>query len=150
MKKFIIIITATFMGLFCIKCDKIRTPITPPNAYIDIAYKDSMGNDLLDATTLNHYSDIIVTAINKGNRINLYNPSEFFIYEDDSLKENLLRLSFLIRTYNYIDTIIIQLNENTIDTVTSDNQNGRMRNVWYNGVLKWKFEDGWQIITIKK
>lgn len=123
------------------------------STYIDIAYNNYAGNDLLDTSTLNHFiaSNIKVFTINNEkkteiNNINMSYPHDFFIYKNDSLKENLLRLFF------ENDTTLLQLSQNSMDTitVTIDKSNGNtlLNKVWYNGVLKW--DGGYHIITIVK
>jgi len=121
---------------------------------IDIAYNDSFGNDLLNESTQNYFSknNIHVYTIINGVKTDVYNnmmdyPRDFLIYKNIELN------NYFIRFFLESDTVLVQLNQNTTDTIIStvDKSNGNeiLRKLWYNGSLKWEFGVA-PVITILK
>jgi hypothetical protein len=108
--------------------------------YIDITYKDSMGNDLLNTGTKNHFIsdsihiyDIVNGTKKEVNYPNNDYPHNFFIYKNDSLKE------YFIKVFLETNTTFLQLSQSITDTITSvidvSDGNHVITKVWYNGVL---------------
>ena len=64
-------------------------------------------------------------------------PHDFLIYKNELLNQN------YIRVFLTDETVLLELNSNITDTLTSatDNTNGiqLMKKVWYNSVLKWEY-----------
>jgi len=137
--KNIVIALMVIITLFISNCSK--NPITVMTS-MDIAYKDKLGNDLLDSSTQNHYSTDSIHVYNVVNGIkkeryygNLDNPRLWSIFKIDSLNTYFLGIGL------EVDTTLLELNKRTTDTLTCiiDKSNGNriLRKFWYNGVLKW-------------
>jgi hypothetical protein len=142
------------ISLFLNNCKKDSKGNSVVEINIDISYKDALGNDLLDVTKQNHFSSdsIMLYSLINGKKIeilypNLSHPKMFYIYKNDSLNLNLLRVSL------EQDSTLIELNKRIIDTITCtiDKSNGNeiLRKVWYNSVLKWEYGVTPQITIIK-
>ena len=120
---------------------------------VDIAYKDKLGNDLLDPTRQNHFSSDSIHVFNVVNGIkkevyypNYDAPHNFLIYRQDSL------MTYYLRLFLETDTTLLVLNKTITDTVTctSEKSNGNwiLIKAWYNGVFEC--DGGYQTFTIIK
>lgn len=150
-----VLILCTGVILLClVNCKKESPKSTIVSTSIDIAYKDAFGNDLLNETNQNYFSkdNIHVYTIINGVKTDVYNnmmayPQGFRIYKNEELN------SYFISVFLESDTVLVQLNQNTTDTIISliDKSNGNqiLRKLWYNGSLKWEFGVA-QVITIVK
>lgn len=127
------------------------------DTYIDILFEDQLGNDLLNPATPNYYpeKDIRVFSLHNGNKAEIYHgnldhPRDINIYENKDLEAFVLKLYPEIN----IDTMLLQLNENTVDTVNYSIERTDfgvyLRKFWYNGVLKWEDYNIPKLITIIK
>lgn len=134
-------------------CKKDPKQSVVVSTYIDIAYKDNLGVDLLNPSIANYFSptNIHVFTLVDGVKKEVNNPMmdyphDYLIYKNDSL--NL----YFIRVFLH-DTTILQLNQTITDeiTCTIDKSNGNeiIRKLWYNGILKWEYPVA-QVITIVK
>lgn len=110
--------------------------------YIDIAYKDDGGNDLLNPSNINYYapSNIHIFTLIDGvktevNNPQMANPHDFMIYKNNSLNQ------YFIRVFLH-ETTLLQLNQDTTDTLTctieKTNNSEVLTKLWYNGTLKWE------------
>jgi len=143
----------------------------------DILYKNSIGNDLLDVNIANHFnsSDIKLYNLIKGVPVvyfqtNYDNPKGFFIYRNTNLNSYCLALPGMcygsaINKVEYSDKYIfetidyIQLSNIDTDTIKCLVEQGKdpfyliSKKIWYNGVLKWSYEDyhplNWYFEVIK-
>ena len=133
----ILFITIAFLLLS--NCEK--NPSTN-NMHVEIAYKDKQGTDLLDPTKQNSFTTNTIHVYNVSNgkktEVNYPNydfPHNFRIYKNDDLAT--FYLSLTIET----DTTLLELNNSITDTVTciaeKSNGIGRLKKVWYNGVMEW-------------
>jgi hypothetical protein len=150
-----VLILCTGVILLClVNCKRESAKSTIVSTSIDIAYKDAFGNDLLNVSNQNYFSkdNIHVYTIINGVKTDVYNnmmdyPRDFLIYKNDELN------GYFIRFFLESDTVLVQLNQNTTDTIISliDKSNGNqiLRKLWYNGSLKWEFGVE-QVITIVK
>jgi hypothetical protein len=150
--KSLLIPILTICLLFLTSCR--RDASVEVSTEMDISYKDITGKDLLNPSTQNYYSsdNIRVFSLSNGVKKEFYNPmmdypNDFLIYNNDSL--NL----FFIRVFLESDTVLLQLNQSTTDTLISitDRSHGNeiLRKFWYNGILKWEFGTA-QVITVLK
>ena len=146
--------------LFIGKMYAQKTMKTKPTAYvninIDIAYKDKVGNDLLDSTKKVHFStkDITIYNMENGKKVKVDKPkmdypNNHFMYIDDATGANHLRV------FLEAETVLIKLNATTTDTIKSEIKktkgNTHLTKVWYNGKLVWELgKDVSQVITIIK
>jgi hypothetical protein len=141
MKKILISPVILFI-LFLTDCKKIDNSFSD-SSFINIAYMDKLGNDLLDTTRQNYFShgSIHVYNVVKGIKKEVYNPMadyphNFLIYDNQDLK------SFYLRLFLETDTTFLELNKTTIDTITTviyKTTNLRyIDKLWYNGDLKWQ------------
>ena len=151
--------------LFLTNCKKDSKDNSIANTYstsINIAYKDNLGNDLLDTFKQQHFSvaDFHIYYLINGKKTEVNNPVSNWskaIYKPsfDSLNEYLLRVELYENSDVNIDTTLLKLNSTTIDTITCTyfRTTGLtvIAKVWYNGVLKWDFANNLPpIITIIK
>ena len=149
MKKILIAFTALII-LSLGSCERI-SPIE--NAMMEIAYKDKSGNDLLYSSTQNNYSESSIHLFNVVNGVKKevntpYDiPHNFVIFKNEPLNQNFLRI------FLETDTTLLQLDQNTVDTLTCviDRSRGHeLKKFWYNGILKWDNIELPPVITIVK
>jgi len=149
-----VVILIVILPLFFSNCKRDSSTASVVTTAMDIAYKDNLGNDLLDPLIQNYFkqSNIHVYTVLDNVKTEVYNPSMtypngFRIYKNDELNQ------FFMTIYLESDTMLVQLNQNTTDTITCsiDKSNGNqiLRKFWYNGTLKWEFGVS-QTITIIK
>lgn len=141
MKKLFLCLSVLIL-LFFPNCNKVRDVILSIN--VDIAYTDNMGNDLLNPSTPNYYSPANIHVFNvvKGVKTEVNYPSaaaphNFIIYKNNELNQ------YFLRVFLETDTVFLQLNDNTTDTLTSQRKTSGA-SVWltkvsYNGTVKWEF-----------
>ena len=152
--KSLLVLCTTVILLCLINCKRESGKAIVVTTSIDIAYNDSFGNDLLNESTQNYFSknNIHVYTIINGVKTDVYNnmmdyPRDFLIYKNIELN------NYFIRFFLESDTVLVQLNQNTTDTIIStvDKSNGNeiLRKLWYNGSLKWEFGVA-PVITILK
>ena len=124
------------------------------STYIDIAYKDHLGNDLLSSSSPSYFSAnaIQVYTMINGTKTAVHHanydyPQNFLIYKNDSLK------SYFIRIFLENNETLLQLNPTITDTLTYtvDNSNGNslLTKLWYNGSLKWAGGTAQEIVIMK-
>ena len=134
-------------------CKKGPSKSAYDSMHVDIAYKDKLGNDLLDPTRQNHFSSDSIHVFNVVNGIkkevyypNYDAPHNFVIYKNDSLK------SYYLKLFLETDITLLVLNKTITDTVTctSEKSNGNwiLIKAWYNGVFEC--DGGYQTFTIIK
>ena len=152
MKKSLILLM-TIITIFLVNCNK--DPNTVVDIDVQIAYKNDMNKDLLDADIQNHFSSDSIHVYNVNNGVkterfygNLDSPRLWEIYKDKNTDTNFLIVG--VET----DTTLLKLNSHTIDTLTcvieKSNGNTILKKVWYNGVLKWGDYEVPRIFTIVK
>lgn len=151
-KNLIILIFITLLLNNACKKEPAKNAII--STYMFISYQDKSGNDLLDSNTPGYYSagNIHIYKMVNGVKTEVNHPTadsphDFSIYKDDSLNRYYLLL--------YLDNpSYLQLNQNTIDTITCDieqsNGNILLKKFWYNGQLYWNDLANPQRITIIK
>ncbi len=151
--KNIIILILLISSFILSNCrDKSKDVIV--SAEMDINYRNSKGEDLLDTSVYGHFlvNDIHVYNVVNGLKKevdypNFTYPHNFFIYKNDSSSE------FFLRVFIETDTTLLQLNQSITDSIVCviDKSNGNeiLRKLWYNKVLKWEFGAA-QLITIVK
>lgn len=151
--KNILITFLIIIPLFISNCKKGPGKSAFVSMHVDIAYKDKLGNDLLDPTRQNHFSSDSIHVFNVVNGIkkevyypNYDAPHNFVIYKNDSLK------SYYLKLFLETDTTLLVLNKTITDTVTctSEKSNGNwiLIKAWYNGVFEC--DGGYQTFTIIK
>jgi len=151
--KTLLFICIAFMLVFINGCKKDGTVYVAQ--YLDIAYNDNLGNDLLDPSNSNGFSSENIQLYTLVNNVKteVYHPNltyahSFMIYKNDSLK------LYFLRVFLEDNTTFLQLNQNITDTITctidKSNGNSIIRKVWYNGDIKWEFGKVAPCITIKK
>ena len=137
----IIFIVITF--LFSMSCNKCGGKATVVDTGVEITYVNNKGEDLLNVATPGHFSadSIHIYNVVKGIKKEVYNshydiPRNFVIIKNDSLHK------YFLRIFPDVDTTLLELNENTTDTITCEFAKSYCNNqivtkVWYNGILKW-------------
>jgi len=148
MKKILI----AFIALLILPFGSCKKNHTIESAMIEIAFKDKSGNDLLDSSTQNNYSESSIHLFNVVNGVKKevntpYDiPHNFVIFKNESLNQNFLRVFF------ETDTTLLQLDQNMVDTLICliDRTNGHLlKRLWYNGEPKWNYMNP-NVITIVK
>ncbi|MBE0649268.1 MAG: hypothetical protein IH595_00355 [Bacteroidales bacterium] len=159
MKKSIIVLVISVLLLIIGSCKKVNKPEPIVAVGINVAYKDNLGNNLLDSATPNHYSiaNMHVFYLENGVKEEYYNgkmdnPKGLKIFQD-STGEYVLGIGLnSFRAEN--DTTLLQLSNTDIDTIvgTIDKSNGDiiLKKVWYNGILKWEYGTYPSITIVKK
>jgi len=147
MKKILI----AFIALLILPFGSCKKNHTIESAMIEIAFKDKSGNDLLDSSTQNNYSESSIHLFNVVNGVKKevnkpYDiPHNFVIFKNESLNQNFLRVFF------ETDTTLLQLDQNMVDTLICliDRTNGHLlKRLWYNGEPKYYMNPN--VITIVK
>jgi len=146
-----------FIIFFVINCKKEQGKGAIVEIGVEIVYKNNLGEYLLDPTIPNHFSlnDMHVYNVQNGKKIERYypmldNPRMLAIFKDTTSKP----IKYGLDVACEVDTTLLALNQNVTDTIVCsiDKSNGNtiVRKVWYNGVLKWQFADGFCGFIITK
>jgi len=136
----ILIIVVCFLS----GCTLDKPPIKMDTSIV-ISYKNQKGDDLLNSSTDNYFSpdNIKMFWMMEGKSSSFFG---FQVYKPSD--SNIYYLGFNVS--NGSDTLLLQLNSNITDTVTSVTDNFITKKVWYNGALVWKSGDGLRKFTILK
>ena len=139
--KNILILGFILISVFFVNCKKAVNNNSAADIEVGVAiyYKDVLGNNLLIPNQPNSFSadSIHVYDVTNGKKTevdvpNWTHPHDFFITKDSAA---VYFLALLLQT----DTVLLQLNKNTTDTViaTFDRTPSSIvvTKVWYNGVL---------------
>lgn len=145
--KYLYLITLVIISLLFNNCKKENNNSATNvsfdlSIYVDIAYRDSLGQDLLNSSTKNYFSSdgIFVFDVTNGikteeNHSNYTYPRNFFIYRDDTLS------GYFLRVFCETDTTLLQLNSKIVDTIVctfyKPSDAVIITKVCYNGVLEW-------------
>jgi len=140
--KTIQIILIAIIILFFYNCKKEPSKAAVRSMFVDISYKDKMGNDLLDATTPNYFSS---GSIHVYNLVNGIKKEVFYAYQDYPqnfmIYKNNERKSYYLRLFTETDTTLLELNKFITDTVVGLSEKSLdswlLKKVWYNGGLVW-------------
>ncbi len=147
-KKSVILLVISVLLLVTGGCKKnIENTGVFVDTSVNVVYKDSLGNDLLDSAMPNHYSiaNMHVFYLDNGVKEEYYNgksdaPKGLWITKD-ATGQYVLGFNFCGHAVNNTDTNFLQLSNTDMDTlvgtfVTSNGYVG-LKKAWYNGVL-WK------------
>lgn len=160
MKKSVILLVISVLVLITGGCKKkIENTGVFVDTRVNVVYKDSLGNNLLDSATPNHYSiaNMHVFYLENGVKEEYYNgksdaPKGLWITKD-ATGQYVLGFNFCGHAVNNTDTNFLQLSTTDIDTLvgTFDTySNGVvLKKAWYNGTL-WKLGAGPNFTIIKK
>jgi len=145
-----------FISLFFINCkrDSDNGYGVSRSNHINIAYINSSGENLLNPSTLNHYTAdsiriyyIVDGVKTEANFPKADYPNGFHIYQSDSTT---YRIGVLLNSNN----VLIKLNHETTDTIKCiiDHSYGNLelRKLWYNGVLMFDNDRPTLDITVVK
>jgi hypothetical protein len=137
---------------------------------VGVSYRDKSGNDLLDPNSKSGYyeKDIHIYQVKNGVKSEYVPAGNLDQSQHIDQYGNIQKISrdtlnhcyaigvgFLYSRVNgsIIDTVLIELNKNTVDTVTGIVEDGgggtRVSKVWYNRELKWQIP-AFPFITIVK
>jgi hypothetical protein len=163
MGKILILMVVFVLVLTNCKKDKGGRNAVSYDVGVGISYRDKSGNDLLDPNSKSGYyeKDIHIYQVTNGvkseyvpeRNLDQYGNTQKILI--DSLHHcYAIGVGFLgVRDGLIADTVLIELNKNTVDTATAivnKNSGGiQVMKVWYNGVLKWELND-FPLITIVK
>jgi len=115
---------------------------------------DNNNSDLLDSLNKTYFSEHDIKTFNivEGKKVEIYNgssyPRNFFLYKND------VKRKYYMRVFIEEDSMVLQLNSQKYDTITSliekNSGSRRVTQIWYNGKLMWKMEDGSPMFTIQE
>jgi hypothetical protein len=145
MKKILFLLVC--FAMFLATCAPPKCGCFHEDVFMQFAYEDKSGNDLLDSTFQNHYVAKNICVYNLIDGI-----KEKLPINEPRIVKNSERNMFSLNVW-LSDTTLIELDTNTVDTIVSKTENTseyrRLSKVWYNAVLKWE-RNAYPFIIIEK